>query len=191
MKKIIALITTLSFLSCTDNKLSTDTKLMDFGVFTIETPSQWKQIKEASIDSYGGRISIDQQDTVEFDLGLYSDNLYESDPQLIDSLMIPLMDSSYKNNISIIFVKNKKHVDPDTYRHNNVTWEIIDNRKAKLVYPRVTGIGTTGVYMDSLWTYEAEEIKFNMYGMNLKPANQVAVLKAFHSLKFYQNRKSK
>lgn len=48
---------------------------MDFGNFTIETPNSWKQIRAKVIDSYVGKIAIDDSDILHFDLGWYSNDL--------------------------------------------------------------------------------------------------------------------
>ena len=76
------------------------------------------------------------------------------------------------------------NVDPDKYRKNNVLWDTIDGRKAKIVYPRKSGIGTTGVYIDSLWVSGSQVDRFNLYGKNLKPGNEKKVLQALRTLKF-------
>ena len=77
-------------------------------------------------------------------------------------------------------------VDPDKYRKNNVSWDTIDGRKAKIVYPRQSGIGTTGIYIDSLWVQGSDVDRFNLYGENLKPENEKKVLAALRTLKFRQ-----
>jgi hypothetical protein len=149
MQKLLTVIFIFGLTACNHTEPKNDDKILDFGLFTIEAPQSWTKIKEQGIDSYGGRIAIDKQDTLDFDLGWYSDNLYEYDRTILDSNMIKDIDTSRINVNEIIFVKSRMRVDPDKYRKNNVLWDTIDGRKAKIVYPRQSGIGTTGVYIDS------------------------------------------
>ena len=53
-----------------------------------------------------------------------------------------------------------------------------------MLSPIKPGIGTTGIYIDSLWQAGSHIDKFNLYGTNLKPHNEKAVLAAFKTLKF-------
>jgi hypothetical protein len=72
---------------------------------------------------------------------------------------------------------------------NTITWETIDGRNAKIVYPKQSGNGTTGIYIDSLWREGAVSVdKFNLYGVNLEPANEKVLLQALKTLKFYENK---
>lgn len=186
MLKLITAILIFGLFACNQTPINTDTKILDFGLFTIETPKSWTQIKEQGIDSYGGRIAIDNKDTLDFDLGLYSNDLYEYDPTILDSSMMKDIDTSRTNIHEIIFVKKRMSVDPDKYRKNNILWDTIDEHKAKIVYPRQTGIGTTGVYIDSLWVSNLGIDKFNLYGDNLKPENEKKVLEVLRTLKFHK-----
>ncbi len=153
---------------------------MDFGTFTIETPHTWKQIKAQGIDSYVGKIAIDDSDILHFDLGWYSNDLTEYQEVKMgdgrtyyisshDTAYSPtLVDSAYRDRV----VKS------------NVTWFTIDGRRAKVLTPIKSGIGTTGIYIDSLWQAGSDVDKFNLYGTNLKPQNEKSVLSAFKTLKF-------
>ncbi len=96
------------------------------------------------------------------------------------------IDTSRTNIHEIIFAKHRLQVDPDKYRKNNISWDTIDGHKAKIVYPRQTGIGKTGVYIDSLWISNLGVDKFNLYGENLKPENEKKVLEVLRTLKFHK-----
>lgn len=61
-----------------------------------------------------------------------------------------------------------------------VTYETIDGYKAKIVVPKVTDNGTTGVYFGNLGTQN----RFNLYGNNLTASQQQTVLKIFRTIKF-------
>jgi hypothetical protein len=178
----------LLIIGCTNNKSRSDKQTLDFGSFTIETPKGWTKIKAQGIDSYIGQIAIDNTDTLHFDLGWYSNKLNEYEPTILDSSMIASIDTSMIDTSEVIFVKNRMKVDPDKYKKNNVSWDTIDGRKAKIVFPRQPGIGTTGIYIDSLWQSGSDIDRFNLYGNDLKPANEKLVLEALRTLKFYKKK---
>ena len=186
--KIISGLLVLLIIGCSNNKPRADKQVLDFGLFTIETPKSWTKIKVKGIDSYVGQIAIDKTDTLGFDLGWYSNELYEYEPTILDSSMIGSIDTSRIDKSEIIFVKSRRRVDPDQYKKNNVSWDTIDGRKAKIVFPRQTGIGTTGIYIDSLWKAGSDIDRFNLYGVNLKPVNEKLFLQALKTLKFYKTK---
>jgi hypothetical protein len=186
MRKLLAAINIIGLFACNQSATKGDTKTMDFGSFTIETPQSWKQIKVMGIDSYVSGIAIDSADTLSFDLGWYSNNLYEYDQAFFDSSMIGLIDTNFVDPDAVVFVKDRMRVDPDKYRKNNVSWDTIDGRKAKIIYPRKSGIGTTGIFIDSLWVQGSDVDRFNLYGENLKPENEKKLLAALRTLKFRQ-----
>ena len=185
MKRIIGLLSVL-IVGCTESKPKSDNHTLDFGSFSIETPSSWTKIKAQGADSYVGRIAIDNTDTLDFDLGWYSNKLIEYEPTILDSNMIGSIDSSMVDTREIIFVKNAMKVDLDLYKKNNVSWDTIDGRKVKIVFPRRTGIGTTGIYIDSLWQRGSDVDRFNLYGNNLKPTNEKSLIQALKTLKFHR-----
>jgi hypothetical protein len=170
-------------LSCSETKTTGEKKTLDFGAFTIETPKGWTKIKERGIDSYVGRIAIDESDTLEFDLGWYSNDLTEyQEVKLGDgkTYYISSYDTAYSP--TLVDSANKEKV-----VKSNVTWDTIDGRQAKILSSIKPGIGTTGIYFDSLWQAGSDVDKFNLYGTNLKPQNERAVLAAFMTLKFHKS----
>jgi hypothetical protein len=188
MQKLLNVILVFCFASCGSTSPKGDKKILDFGKFTIETPTSWSKIEKNGIDSYVGAIVIDSTDTLSFDLGWYSNRLNESEPTFFDSSMIGNIDTSLINISDIIFVKDRMLVDPDMYKKNNVTWDTIDGRRAKIVHPRQSGNGTTGIYIDSLWISGSDVDRFNLYGTNLKIENEKKVLKSIRTLKFHRNK---
>ncbi len=176
----------LLMIGCTDTNPKSDKQILDFGAFTIETPNGWTKIKEQGADSYVGRIAIDNDDTLDFDLGWYSNTLNEYEPTILDSSMIGSIDTSMVDVSEVIFVKNRMKIDPDKYKKNNILWDTIDGRKVKIVFPRQTGLGTTGIYIDSLWQSGSDVDRFNLYGVNLKPANEKLFLAALKTMKFHK-----
>jgi len=186
MLKFIIAILLLGVIACNQTQSESDTQTLDFGLFTIEAPQSWTKIKVQGLDSYVGRIAIENKDTLDFDLGMYSNKLYETDPTILDSSFIGSIDTNAVDPASIIFVKDRRFIDPDKYRKNNISWDTIDGRRAKIVYPRQSGIGTTGVYIDSLWTSHSYLQHFNLYGENLQPGNEKKVLAVLRTLKFHK-----
>lgn len=183
MNYFLTVIIGILLTSCNQPRQWNETKTLDFGAFTIETPTTWEKIKVKGIDSYVGRIAIDDKDTIDFDLGWYSSTLTEYEPQIIERALLqhlkPPIDTT-----EFIIVDSREGIDPDKFKKNNVSWGTIDGRKAKIVYPRRHGIGTTGVYIDSLWVSGIDVHRFNLSGENLQPENEVMVLKAIKTLKF-------
>lgn len=184
--KIIPGLLLLLIIGCADNKPKVDNHTLDFGLFSIVTPNGWTKIKAQGADSYVGRIAIDNTDTIDFDLGWYSNTLTEPEPQIIERSML--------NNIDVldtpqfIIVDSRKGIDPDKFKKNNISWDTIDGRKAKIVSPRQSGIGTTGIYIDSLWQGGSDVDRFNLYGDNLKPANEKLFLQALKTLQFHKTK---
>jgi hypothetical protein len=186
--KIVLGLSLFFFFGCLDSRHKSDKQTLDFGSFTIETPKGWTRIKAQGIDSYIGEIAIDNTDTLHFDLGWYSNNLNEYEPTILDSSMISSIDTSLVNISEIIFVKNSRRVDPDKYKKNNVSWDTTDGYIAKIVFPRQSGIGTTGIYIDSLWQSGSGIDRFNLYGNNLSSVNEKKLLAALKTLKFHRKK---
>jgi hypothetical protein len=189
MKKLLTAISVIGLTACKQPKPKGDTKTMNFGAFSIETPQSWQQIKAKGTDSYVGRIAIDEKDTLDFDLGWYSNTLPESDPAIMNRSMLQHFEQIGQplDTSEMIIVENPKGIDPDKYKKQNVSWDSIDSRRAKIVYPRKSGSGITGVYIDCLWVRGSDIDRFNLYGDNLKPANEKKVLEAKRTMKFKKN----
>ena len=183
MKSFYFFLILTSLVDCNESKRVFDDKTLDFGVFTIQAPANWIPIREKGIDSYIGSIAIGNGDTLEFDYGWYSNTLYEYDPVILDSSFMSSMDTSRVNMSEYIWVANRFAVDPDCYRRNNVSWDTNDGRRAKIVYPREPGIGTTGVYIDSV-SVDKWVNRFNLYGIDISPENENQVLAAIRTIKF-------
>jgi len=187
MKQIIKLFhisaLTILVVGCID---PSRTKTMDFGLFTLEVPYKWQQVKQNGIDSYLGAIAVDHTDTLYFDLGMYSNSLTEHNIEVITRQM---MEESATDSSDYIIVKDMPildfDLDADMYRKQNVSWDTIDNRRAKIIFPRISGKGTTGIYIGSLWG-DSSKVRFNLYGANLKAQTEEDLLKAIKTLRFYK-----
>lgn len=160
------------------------TKTMDFGLFTLEVPYKWQQVKQNGIDSYVGAIAVDNKDTLYFDLGMYSNTLTEPNIQVITRQMV---EENNLDSSDFIVVKDimSMNIDADLYRKQNVSWDTIDNRRAKIVFPRISGKGITGVYIGSLWG-DSSKVQFNLHGSKLKAQTEQDLLIAINTLRFHK-----
>lgn len=186
MLKLITAILIFTFFSCNQTEEISDTQILDFGLFTIETPKSWTKVNVHGTDSYVGDIAIDNTDTLEFDLGWYSNTLTEPEPYIVERSQLQYSQQQPPDTTDLIIVESRKGIDSDKYKKNNISWDTIDGRKAKIVYPIKSGIGITGVYIDSLWQAGSDIDRFNLYGTNLKPDNEKKVLEALRTLKFHK-----
>ena len=174
-------VLTILVIGCKD---PTRTKTMDFGLFTLEVPYKWQQVKQDGIDSYVGAIAIDNTDTLYFDLGMYSNSLTEPNIQVITRQM---MEENNLDSSDFIVVKDimSMNIDADLYRKQNVSWDTTDNKRAKIVFPRISGKGITGVYIGSLWG-DSSKVRFNLHGTDLKTQTEEDLVKAIKTLRFHK-----
>jgi hypothetical protein len=186
----IILLTLLSgfvFISC--NNVADEKKTLEFAQFTIEVPSTWGKVKLRGIDSFVGLIAIDETDTLSFDLGWYSNSLEESQCIIYETdegnqVHVLNEDRSTPGYPVYEFVGMTTEVDINTFMKDTAMYSVIDNRKAKIVKPKKSGAGTTGVYFDSLWVAGSGIDRFQINGRNLKPDNERLVLEAIQTLRF-------
>lgn len=61
---------------------------------------------------------------------------------------------------------------------------MLDHKKAKIVKPKLSGKGLTGVYIDSISNTPYGRIKFQLNGKNLTPTNEKLLLQAIKTIKF-------
>ena len=175
--RLLLTIILLTLLSCTDRQKD-DTKTLDFGRFKIDVPGTWQKVKAKGIDSYVGQMILDNGDTVSFDLGWYSNSL-DDESVYVDSNNVYLVDNGNLN-----FYGKTDTVNVEGLKRNKIRWTTIDGKRAKIVQPKITGQGMTGIYFDSLWTKGSGTDKFQMNGKYLQPENERRLLEAFKTLDF-------
>ena len=182
----LTIITTLIIILASCDKTKDKKKTLDFGSFTIEVPSTWNKAKQQGIDSYVGQIALDESDTVSFDLGWYSNSLEEEPNFTVDDGRVHLLNESLSTRDSLVydFIGTIDTVNINTFLKDSVSWTTIDNRKVKLVRPKKSGLGTTGIFIDSLWTAGSGIDRFQINGRNLKPDNEQLFLEAIRTLRF-------
>ncbi|MEQ8240753.1 MAG: hypothetical protein RIA69_16155 [Cyclobacteriaceae bacterium] len=161
-------------------------KTLDFIQFTIEVPNNWDKVKQRGIDSFVGQIAIDETDTVHFDLGWYSNDLEEQVHFFVNDGKVHLLNEELSRNDSLIynFVGTIDTVDTSAFRKNLVSWTTIDNRKAKVIQPKKSGNGMTGMFIDSLWVAGSGIDRFQINGKDLKPENERLLIEAIKTIRF-------
>ena len=161
---------------------------MDFDAFTMKTPENWTYIKQRGIDSYVGKIALDKNDTLRFDYGLYSSRLEEDLGFIITKDSVFTYEENENKNDTVNRYVQKFYAKRDTlvleklYK-TEYSFEVINNLKAKIVKPKKSGIGLTGVYFESTRP-NGKGMRFQISGYNLSEANEKEFLKAIRSLKF-------
>jgi hypothetical protein len=182
MRPLLTIIL-LTLLSCTD-KQKGKIKTLDFGRFQIDVPGTWQQVKAKGIDSYAGLMILDDGDTVSFDLGWYSNSLEEQYNFMVQNGDVFLRREISRDSGVYEFYGMADTVDIEKFKINNINWTIIDGKRAKLIQPKNTGTGMTGIYFDSLWIAGSGTDRFQMNGKNLHPDNERQLLKSFETLRF-------
>lgn len=193
--RILSLICCFMYTGCKpSNRYSDGTKLLDYKYFTIRVPQSWKRVDVKGIDSFVGRIEIDSKTHFGFDMGMYCDTLGEgrlTSYYNIEEGNLYTPDSSVKQNLNDPTVWKSvgeaTEANIEKLRRNQVTWATIDHYNAKIVTPKKTGVGITGIYIDSLWKSGDGVDAFGLSAENLNLYQQQQLLKAIKTLKFYQH----
>ncbi|ROH89988.1 hypothetical protein EGI15_15015 [Chryseobacterium cucumeris] len=182
MKKAsLFIFTTFILLSCSNH--SQKTKSMDFRSFTLQTPKDWNKLKLDAYDSNAGIIITKNNDSIFYDYGPYSYSLEENVTIINRKDLNELLTVNPKADTTE-FIVIDKNASREDFVKSKISYKKIDGYKAKIVEPKQVGKGMTGVYIDSLKTESIGNIKFNLYGINLKKESQVELLKAIQTLQF-------
>lgn len=84
----------------------------------------------------------------------------------------------------MIIVSDINKVNEEDFKINKNHFKSISGYNAKIVSPKKSGNGLTGIYIDSLGTSSIGKIKFNLYSLNLNTKNQKELLTAIKTIKF-------
>ncbi|AMR34241.1 hypothetical protein A0256_23705 [Mucilaginibacter sp. PAMC 26640] len=186
---VYTLLTILFTSSLAFAQVSRATKLIQYPQFSIRVPKQWVRLEVETEDSFFGYIQIGKDEFVGFDLGWYSNNLNEDEfgdyYQVEDGKVYKFRRSKKRKERLLIGKADSTTL--ESVRRNKVAWIYIDGHKAKLITPKVTTRGTTGVYIDSLWMQGCCKVKFQMSTSNLTFLQQQQLIAAIKTLKFYQH----
>jgi len=178
MRVIFFFVLTVCCCAC---KKTPTTKTLDFGHFVIDVPATWQNAKAKGIDSFVGLMVMDYGDTASFDLGWYSSSLEDNVYIHEDSSVFLVNDEG-----DLLFQGKADTVDVEKLRTTVVNWMLIDDRLAKVIKPKKSGKGMTGIYFDSLWMAGNGVVRFQMNAKNIHPHNERRLLVAFQTLRFIQ-----
>src|SRR5690554_8038802 len=78
--RICQILFLILMISC---KSKSDFKTIDFDIFEISVPQNWKKIEMKGVDSYVGGIVTEKEDTLTFDIGLYSEDATKNNLPLV------------------------------------------------------------------------------------------------------------
>ena len=182
--KSLLIIPILFFLTSSE-----DTKILDAKAFTMEVPNAWNYIPRQGIDSFIGEIAIDNKDTLSFDYGLYSSYLEEDCDCYVsndDSIFVrdyerDKIDTTKSAHYKFYSVGGKEKL-KEFEKNNAPYYDEIAGLKVKIVTPKKSGTGTTGVVFEQI--NQKNGIRFQISGYNLHPRNQEAFLKAMKTIRF-------
>ena len=163
-------------------------KNLDFGAFSLETPENWKYIKARGIDSFVGKIALDENDTLNFDYGMYSNSLKEELGLIItkDSVFEEVENPNIKDTLNpyvLKFYARRDTLKLESLYKTTESFETIENLKAKIVTPKKIGIGLTGVYFENT-SLKHKGMRLQISGYNLTEKNQKEFLKVIKTIKF-------
>jgi hypothetical protein len=185
MKTKFQILILILVCSCSSNKK------IDFGEFEIEVPKKWNRYDQTGTDSYVGGFITNHKDTLIFDLGRYSQDLIKSDfPMVYDS--IRLVELTKKE---LELLPKTKHLIVDTlptdinyqdylqYQFKEIS---IDCFQGKLIEPRNSDFGGSGIYIDSIKGSDKNrnKISFNFYGWYLNNETKRKFFKSLKTIKF-------
>ncbi|WP_162800857.1 hypothetical protein [Chryseobacterium sp. KLBC 52] len=156
---------------------------MDFRSFRLQAPKDWSKLKMDAYDSNAGIIITKNNDSIFYDYGPYSYSLEENVTIISRKDFNELLAVNPKADTTQ-FIVIDKNTNREDFIKSKITYKNIDGYKAKILEPKQVGKGMTGVYIDSLKTGSIGNIKFNLYGINLKKESQAELLKAIHTLQF-------
>ena len=168
IKTLIYFSLAAQLLSCKVKK--SDVHILDFGKFTIETPSTWKKFIGTGEDSFIGRIEMGSLQFASFECGFNCDNLEEFLKE--------------KTDTAHSFIIYPPLSAPDGLGKSKAEFKVINGRKAKIVIPLKPGDGVTGAYFDSIVDTKAVILQLEISGENLSQKNQKSFLRAIKTIKF-------
>jgi hypothetical protein len=102
-------------------------------------------------------------------------------PQMgIDSL-VGIIEANVAEKISFDCGMYSNNLNVDESKHN-ISYMIIDGKGAKVVKPKISGQGFTGVYFENVKT--GTSVRLVMSGINFTPATEEALLSSIKTLHF-------
>ena len=167
---------------------TTEYKIKDKVYFSLKIPKSWKEIEVNGIDSDVMIFVNSLNDTITSDYGWYSNSLNDEDlPTVYTKNEYNALSENDKNNL-----KESEYViieDYNNFNYNSITKSIykiykIDNRKAKVVMPKASGKGITGVYFEKLYKVRGNFMNLNLYGYDVNKETEEEILNVISTIKF-------
>lgn len=163
-----------------------DTTVISTKYFSIQSNNILDMCLKSPSAESKGHILMSNNDTLYYHIGIFVSSLTEKDPNVI---YMPNGFDSSNYDLRNSQISNRINFDLDRYRRQNVYFAKIDDYDAKITYPRVHGIGITGIYIDSLFYGDIGSdmvgiVSFHMYANHLSEASELALLKAMNTLNF-------
>jgi hypothetical protein len=176
------------FTSCSPKNQAEEKNIQEYKTkyFSLLIPDKWKIEAGKNIDAHALNYFIANEDTIIMEVSSYASNLAEPEPDILPKSLEGQVDSIAKVENYVIFVPDdivKKGIDIDDYRKQNVSFKKVGIYNIKIITPRNTGNGITGMYCDSLGIDETiGRIKMNMYGRNLKANTENELLQVINKI---------
>jgi hypothetical protein len=182
MKTNLTIILCLLFtlIGCkTDKK-----KTIDFVVFKITVPKNWKKVDVKGTDSYVGGILLNCNDTVFFDYGnstaLINDAIIVED---VKKYSIMKEEGFYIKNFK--FSKTPKlDQNQGVFHKEYYFYDTISGFIPKIKIPKEIGNGLTAICFDSL---NINRERLYIYAKNLDTLEQFQLLKAFKTIQIFKS----
>ena len=185
MYKFLSALITIIFISCLHKN---EYKIIDYGEFQIEVPYEWKKLNLKGKDSKIGGLVTNSQDTLVFDLGMYSNELdvyAEIKDSIIENVISNENDPEKRAQMILNSIKYRDFdsINLESLSKYIIEYKNINNKKAKIIYPKKEKIGITGIYIKNVNPNDSA-ISFNFYGEIKSKENEDKFLKSLQTLKF-------
>ncbi|WP_026726225.1 hypothetical protein [Flavobacterium sasangense] len=166
---------------------SSEYKIKDKIDFSFKIPNSWNEIEVNGIDSDVSVFVNSLNDTITSDYGWYSNNLEEDLPTLYTKTDYDKLSQKEKNNLKeneYVIVEDYNNFDDKGISKSLSKFYVLDNKKAKIVNPKLSGIGITGVYFEKLYKERGNYMNLNLYGYNVKKETGEEILNVISTIKF-------
>ncbi|MDP2162115.1 MAG: hypothetical protein Q8K02_16670 [Flavobacterium sp.] len=150
-------------------------KNVNLGYYSIEFPSNWKKM---TLNKSQFICITPEKDTIHINLKPKT-AMFELPLRTIEkSDSIFLIDS--KDTTRLKFVAIKSEFSHDAILDHDFDGILVDGSKAIITFPKVSGIGTTELYIVN----DEKEVnkKLSIYGENLTESNEIKLKKAFKTI---------
>ncbi|MEM6718204.1 MAG: hypothetical protein AAF611_02715 [Bacteroidota bacterium] len=185
MNRLYCFLILLFLISCANQEYKT----IQFRGFELTVPQSWEKYNNKGIDSYVGGIITDENDTLSFDLGMYSGDFSNAilifTNEELESFSTEKREKLKKINYLRYEDLNESHSIKDYLQYTSFV-DSIDCFVAKFIQPKYQGFGWSGIYIDSMQTVRegyTYTTKLSFYGEDLSNKTQTKFFKALQTMK--------